>query len=83
MLPDWSRVAADVEAVHLTMAGYLTTAGRAVSVTDGMSTALAGWAPDATVWLGDPPADDASAERRWSRTDDRWTSAPGRAPPPP
>lgn len=35
------------------MAGYLTTAGLAVDVTDTHSSVLAGWAPDITVWLTD------------------------------
>lgn len=43
-------VAADYDAVHLTVAGYVSTAGRALPV-DGACTMLAGWDPDQTFWL--------------------------------
>lgn len=51
-LPDWERVAADYDGVHLTVRGYLTTAGRALEL-DGTATVLAGWDPDRTFWLTD------------------------------
>jgi len=52
LMPDWSAVAADYDGVHLTVAGYLTTAGRYLPV--GQSgTVLAGWNPDETYWLND------------------------------
>ena len=47
---DFAAVAADYDAVHLSVAGYLTIAGRALSVNDG-HTVLAGWDPDQTFWL--------------------------------
>ena len=50
LIPDFAAVAADYDAVHLSVAGYLTTAGRALSVDDGR-TVLAGWNPDQTFWL--------------------------------
>ncbi|EIV93505.1 hypothetical protein [Frankia sp. QA3] len=58
-IPDWSAVAAEYDGVHLTVLGYLTTAGRAVDVPGG-ATVLAGWDPDATYWLRDvlAPAGD-------------------------
>ena len=46
-------MAADWDAVHVCVAGYLTTAGIAIPVGDGASTMLAGWDPDATWWLTD------------------------------
>lgn len=52
LIPDWEAVAADHDAVHLTCAGYLTTAGRALPV-GGARTMLAGWDPDQTCWLTD------------------------------
>lgn len=52
LMPDWSAVAADYDGVHLTVSGYLTTAGRHLAV--GQSgTVLAGWNPDETYWLND------------------------------
>ncbi len=68
-LPDWSRVAQDVDAVHVTVAGYLATAGRAVPVDDDVATVLAGWDPDRTYWLTDV-ADDGPAQRWEQGRDD-------------
>ncbi|WP_120950291.1 hypothetical protein [Arthrobacter oryzae] len=52
LIPDWSAVAADYDGVHLTVSGYLTTAGRYLPV--GQSgTVFAGWNPDETYWLND------------------------------
>ena len=71
LIPDYAAVAADYDAVHVSVAGYLATAGRALPVSDGggdARTMLAGWDPDATWWLTDvlsaagPPAD-------WSASD--------------
>jgi hypothetical protein len=69
VVPDWSGVAAHFDAVHLSVVGYLTTAGRVVAVADEMSTVLAGWDPDATYWLSDAPPPDAT-EQTWTRSDD-------------
>lgn len=52
LLPDWSAVASDFDAVHLTVTGYLSTAGRALPVGEARSM-LAGWNPDETYWLSD------------------------------
>ena len=52
LIPDWVAVASDYDAVHLTVMGYLTTAGRALPVLDAC-TVLAGWDPDQTFWLTD------------------------------
>lgn len=72
VIPDWSRVAEEYDGVHVTVAGYLATAGRAVPVDDGCATVLAGWGPDETCWLTDAVrADDVGPERQvWSRRDD-------------
>lgn len=69
VVPDWSRAAEDFDAIHLTVAGYLQTAGRAVAVTDDASCVLAGWNPDETYWLTDV-ALAPRAEREWVRRDD-------------
>lgn len=51
VIPDWLHVGQDIDAVHLSVDGYLTTAGRVVSVDDDRATVLAGWDPDNTYWL--------------------------------
>jgi hypothetical protein len=53
-IPDFHAVAGDYDAVHLTVAGYLATAGRAVRAGE-WQTVLAGWNPDETWWLTDTP----------------------------
>lgn len=50
LIPDFAAVAADYDAVHLSVHGYLATAGRALPAGDGF-TVLAGWDPDQTFWL--------------------------------
>ncbi|MGN7250301.1 hypothetical protein [Arthrobacter sp. SAFR-014] len=82
LVPDWSAVAGDYDGVHLTLWGYLTTAGRALaarpfagpSVAVLERTVLAGWDPDETYWLNDvltpgaAPSDWRSdGSGRWSR----------------
>jgi len=53
-IPDWAAVAADWDAVHLSVGGYLTAATRPLAVGDGKAaTVLAGWNPDQTWWLTD------------------------------
>jgi hypothetical protein len=73
VLPDWSRVAADLDAVHLTVAGYLSTAGRELALGDGFSTLLGGWDPDAAYWLTDDL--DVGDPRAWRRDDLDWRPA--------
>ncbi|WP_258068846.1 DUF1990 domain-containing protein [Arthrobacter sp. N199823] len=53
LIPDWSLLKDKYDAVHLTMGGYLSTAGREIPVDGTFSTVLAGWDPDATYWLRD------------------------------
>jgi hypothetical protein len=76
-IPDWAAVARDYHGVHLTMWGYLTTAGRALSVGDG-ATVLAGWNPDVTCWLGDvleSAGDPVEWSRRTGADEAPWTPA--------
>jgi len=79
LMPDFAAVAADYDAVHLTVLGYLTTAGRALPV-DGARTMLAGWDPDTTYWLSDcvEPAGPATWWRRNSDDPARWHQVPAR-----
>jgi hypothetical protein len=69
-IPNWPAVANDYDAVHLTVAGYLTTAGRALPV-DGSATVLAGWNPDETYWLNDLLTLEHAPEERWNNRDAR------------
>ncbi len=77
LIPDYTAVAADWDAVHVSVAGYVTTAGIAIPAGDGRCTMLAGWDPEATWWLTDvlsltgPPEDWRADERvpfGWTRT---------------
>lgn len=72
MIPDWSAVAGDYDGVHLTVLGYLATAGRALSV--GTSyTLLAGFEPDVTYWLNDV-LEQVSPPETWrlNRAGENW-----------
>ena len=51
-LPDWRVVAEEYDGVHVSVGGYLATRSVGVPVRDGYSV-LAGWDPDATLWLRD------------------------------
>lgn len=67
-IPDWQAVARDYDGVHLSVAGYLRTAGSVLDAA-GVKTMLAGWAPAETWWLNDvlTPAGEPV----------NWTAAPG------
>lgn len=49
-IPDWPAVAEEYDAVHVSVSGYLATAGWAVPTADG-ATVLAGWGPGHACWL--------------------------------
>ncbi len=74
LIPDYAAVAEDWDGIHVSVAGYLTTAGIAIPADGSASTMLACWDPDATWWLNDvlsftsPPED-------WREDDFRWTQA--------
>lgn len=74
LIPDWAGVASDFDAVHLTVFGYLGTAGRALPVRDS-HTVLAGWSPDETYWLADVLTQGGAPEDwcRDQRTSRPWT----------
>jgi hypothetical protein len=79
LIPDWVAVASDYDAVHLTVLGYLMTAGRALPVRDS-HTVLAGWNPDETYWLTDALA-AAGEPEDWCRQDAiSWTLCGGATP---
>ena len=79
LIPDYQAVAREYDAVHVSVLGYLTTAGVAVPVpassakaaapADGETrTLLAGWDPDATWWLTDVLSPDGQPED-WAADD--------------
>jgi hypothetical protein len=76
VIPDWARVADELDAVHVTAGGYITAAGRRLPVDRTTSSVLAGWNPDETLWLTDlPPASEV--HQRWHRLDDdMWQESP-------
>jgi len=78
LIPDFTAVAADYHAVHLSVIGYLTTAGCAVPVGD-CQTMLAGWNPDTTWWLSDVLSGSGPAERWVTQNESPcgWNLAPG------
>jgi hypothetical protein len=60
-IPDYRAVAADHDAVHVSVEGYLATAGRALPAGE-FSTVLAGWNPDETWWLTPAAAREGDPE---------------------
>jgi hypothetical protein len=69
LIPDYGAVASDYDAIHLTVGGYLTTAGNALPVGEARCL-LAGWDPDETYWLADILA-AAGPPARWT-----WEGCP-------
>ena len=53
VVPDWAAVAAEYDAVHLPIAGYLSAVGRAIPVMADTASLIAGWNPDASYWFTD------------------------------
>lgn len=53
VIPDWEAVAKDYDGVHLSVAGYLNAAGRAIDVEydAGAASVIAGWNPGEVWWL--------------------------------
>jgi len=72
VIPNFVDVATDYEGVHVSVAGYLTTAGLAVPVDEGVASTLAGWYPDETQWLIDVPAGKPA---RWVTSSGHWVPA--------
>lgn len=75
VIPDWERVAGEWDAVHLTPAGYLSSAGRALHLDDDRASVIAGWDPDRTIWLTDALRETDSPRQHWHRQTggDAWT----------
>lgn len=75
VIPDWSRVAADWDAVHLPITTWLACAGRPLIVREGVHTLIAGWNPDATFLLRGVVT--LGSAGRWARDHDSrgWVPA--------
>ncbi|MFF8188537.1 hypothetical protein ACF044_14900 [Microbacterium sp. NPDC016588] len=77
VIPDWAGVAREAVGVHLTVTGYLTSAGRIIDVGGGLASTVAGWVPDETFWFRDVV--QVGAEHRWAAEHnmgvDRWHPA--------
>ncbi|WP_213817085.1 hypothetical protein [Glaciihabitans sp. dw_435] len=76
LIPDWSAVADDYDAVHVSLWGHLVTAGMPIPVPGTESyTMLAGWTPDETYWFSDVLGPKGDIQL-WERSDDEiWTRA--------
>jgi hypothetical protein len=74
LIPDYAAAASHYDAIHLTVGGYLTTAGRALPVGEA-GALLAGWDPDQTYWLADI-LDRAGPPVRWVWQGSRWQPEP-------
>lgn len=76
LIPDWSAVAEEHDAVHVSVLGWLTTSGESVPAGAGASTTLAGWDPDATWWLADVVR-RSGAPARWTWDGEAWQPGDG------
>ncbi|WOH19784.1 hypothetical protein IRJ34_05525 [Paenarthrobacter sp. GOM3] len=74
LIPDWQQAASEWDAVHLTVAGYLNTAGRALPVGPDTATVIAGWDPGSTIWLTDVARESEQPRQFWHRphNQDEW-----------
>jgi hypothetical protein len=57
VIPDWSRVFRDFDAVHLSTFAYLSSAGIVIQVDGGAASMIAGWNPDEIYCLTDVSSD--------------------------
>ena len=81
LLPDWSLVLQDDDAVPLSAMVYFAASGRVLALERDVATLIAGWNADETYWLTDvlafagAPTDWAAADHHPSRT---WHPLKGR-----
>jgi hypothetical protein len=77
VIPDWSRVADVYDAVHVTVWGYLTTAGQALPVDEDTATVMARTTADGTCWLTRVPTPTAgpTCTITYDEEGDRWVAA--------
>lgn len=55
VLPDLEALSAHWDGLHLSLAAYLALAGTVIEVPGHGASLLAGWHPESTFWLTDPP----------------------------
>ena len=70
--PDWSLLAREADGIHLTLQGYLSAAGRALTIDARHATLIAGFSPDETVWFLPVPVEE-DAGRSWVLAADQET----------
>lgn len=68
--PDWAAVAGEAAGVHLSVNGYLASAGRVIDLGDLGASTVAGWGPDETFWFS--PVEQSAPEQEWVRDGDTW-----------
>ena len=66
VMPNWRAVATDWDAVHLSVAGYVRSAGTAIACDERTASVIAGWDPDTTYWLGSAAVPEIAAVE-WRR----------------
>lgn len=72
-LPDWAAVSRRYDGVHLSIAGYLATATKAIHLDEKTASVLAGWGPDVTFWFA--PVEEDAVATKWELKDGRWEAA--------
>ncbi|WP_159698359.1 hypothetical protein [Arthrobacter sp. 18067] len=79
VIPDWEKAASTWDAVHLTVDGYLSAAGRALPVGKDTATVIAGWDPGSTIWLTGVARETETPRQFWLRphNEDLCQLAPG------
>lgn len=71
--PDWAAVAGEAAGVHLSVSGYLATAGRVIELGDLGASTVAGWGPDETFWF--IPVEPSAPEEEWVCDGPAWRVA--------
>ncbi|WP_369746189.1 hypothetical protein [Paenarthrobacter sp. AMU7] len=79
VIPDWEQAATEWDAVHLTVTGYLSLAGRALPVSEDTSTVIAGWDLGTTFWLNDVVRETEEPRQHWHgpHNEDQWVLVSG------
>lgn len=72
VVPDWEQVAPQWDAVHLTVAGYLQAATRALEVDADTASVIGGWDPGSTYWLTSAVPAVTGDVQRWRHQDEGW-----------
>ena len=75
LIPAWSRVALEWDAVHLTTFGYLSAATSLIKIDEEYASVIGGWGPDATYWLNDTARESSEPRQHWARpsASGEWT----------